>query len=240
MAIFRTARYDEIKYTRIPNALLRGGTSASEREDGIGPDSLGVLVYLLSHAETWRITNVQISKFFGISTGKVTRITRELAEAGYLVKAPLRDKETGTITGWDWVVYDSPDRDLPDLENTTSCKDKILITANKEQIETKEQIEAKEPKSAKKERLLRSPPAGASAKAWIKWVEFKSKSTQLGDKVEAQMRASFFGLVRGGFDQDEAIDYVIAQNWKSFDAEWSSLSVFKGQAKQNKIMELVK
>ena len=80
--IFRPANLKTDNYTRIPNLLLRGGTSASDlRSDQISPESLGVLVYLLSHRDDWQITNNQLCTVFGVGNGKMTRITKELETA---------------------------------------------------------------------------------------------------------------------------------------------------------------
>jgi hypothetical protein len=59
------------RFTVLPNILLRGGENTKQREDSIKPESLGVLVYLLSHKDDWRVTNRQIATHFGISTSRV-------------------------------------------------------------------------------------------------------------------------------------------------------------------------
>ena len=112
--IFKRAQITET-YTKIPNALLRGGGSVYEREDGLKPESLGVLCYLLSHSEAWTVSNRQISKVFGISTGKVTNITNQLSAAGYIERVNGRDAEGKTT--WDWLVYDTQDRENQDRKN---------------------------------------------------------------------------------------------------------------------------
>ena len=61
--IYRPAVSKNTHYTKLPNVLLRGGVSASEaREDGITPEALGVLVYLLSHVDDWQVTQAQLCK----------------------------------------------------------------------------------------------------------------------------------------------------------------------------------
>ena len=83
-------------YTVLPNDLLQGSV-------GLDAESLGVLVYLLSHPSDWRVFGTQIAKHFGMSTDRVTRITKRLESSGYLVRKDVRDAH-----GWDWDVYDTP------------------------------------------------------------------------------------------------------------------------------------
>ena len=98
--IFRRACYPQESYTTIPNRLLRGTAGASEvRSDGLSPESLGVLAYLLSHKTEWRVTNRQLQKVFGVGDSKITRITRELMCAGY-----IRRSEQTAQSNWDWDV----------------------------------------------------------------------------------------------------------------------------------------
>jgi hypothetical protein len=60
--IFRRASYPQETFTTIPNALLRGKNKASERRsDLLSAESVGVLVYLLSHRADWKVTNKQLS-----------------------------------------------------------------------------------------------------------------------------------------------------------------------------------
>ena len=108
--IFRRASYPEEKFTTIPNNLIRGKNKASERRsDQLSPESLGVLVYLLSHRKDWKVTNKQLSTVFDITSGKVTKICKELSMSGYIKRAVKRDKQ-GYVESWDWEVYDPSNR----------------------------------------------------------------------------------------------------------------------------------
>ena len=239
--IFRPANLKQDNYTRIPNLILRGGNSASElRSDGISPESLGVLVYLLSHVDDWQITNNQLCTVFGVGNVKMSRITEELETAGYIRRQVVRN-ESGHVLRWDWLVTDvkgvfpldhqNPDQANPDQANQTQ---RTTIVTNEDK---KEQI-------CWRTLLLNDPPDGITSKSWQKWWAYKLEKRK-GRKPAAKMITSqtedFKILKRHGFDVEGVIDFAISRGWERIgDPEWAALKSFKGYSRKNDLLGLVK
>ena len=108
--IFKRARFDDTTFTTLPNTLLRGGgdSASSAREDGLTPEALGVLVYLLSHAAEWQVSQAQLCKVFAVGKTKMQSITKCLEVSGYIKRAPAR-VASGQFGGYDYLVSDSRD-----------------------------------------------------------------------------------------------------------------------------------
>ena len=239
--IFRPANFDRDQYTRIPNRLLRGGISASElRSDGLSPESLGVLVYLLSHVDDWQITNNQLCTVFGVGNSKMSRITEELETAGYIRRQVVRN-ESGHVIRWDWLVtevkgvfpldHQKPDQANPDQANQTQ---RTTILKNKQE---KEQI-------CWRTSILNGSPEGISAKSWQKWWEYKLEKRR-GRKPAAKMITSqtedFKIMKRQGFDVAGVVDFAISRDWERIgDPDWKALKSFKGHSRKNDLLGLVK
>ena len=244
--IFRPANLTQDQYTRIPNRLLRGGTSASElRSDGISPESLGVLVYLLSHVDEWQITNNQLCTVFGVGNAKMSRITEELETSDYIRRKVVRN-ESGHVVRWDWLVTDvkgnfpldhqnpdqvNPDQVNPDQDNQTQ---RTTISKNKQE---KEQI-------CWRSSILNGSPEGIANKPWSKWWEYKLEKRK-GRKPAAKMITSqtedFKVMKRQGFDISGVVDFAISRDWERIgDPDWKALKSFKGHSRKNDLLGLVK
>ena len=244
--IFRPANLKQDHYTRIPNLLLRGGISASQfRDDGLSPESLGVLVYLLSHVDDWQITNNQLCTVFGVGNVKMTRITAELEEAEYLRREIIRN-ESGHVVRWDWLVTDvrgafpldhrnpdqaNPDQVNPDQGNQTQRTNIITKEHHKEQ-------------TCWRSDLLNGNPEGIAAKPWAKWWEYKLEKRK-GRKPAAKMLSSqaedFKVMKRQGFDISGVVDFAISRGWERIGSpDWAALKCFKGHDRKNDLLGAVK
>ena len=239
--IFRPANFKQDHYTRIPNLLLRGGIGASQyREDGLSPESLGVLVYLLSHVDNWQITNNQLCTVFGVGNVKMTRITAELEQAEYIQRAIIRN-ESGHVLRWDWLVTDvrgefpldhrNPDQANPDQADQTQ---RITINTNEH---PKEQI-------CWRTELLNCPPDGVSKQAWVKWWEYKleeRKGRKPAKKMITVITQDFSVLKKHGFDLVGVVDFAISREWRSVGKpDWDALKSFKGHDRKNDLLGAVK
>lgn len=102
MSIIRTKR--SRNFTVIPNEIIN--------DSRLPGDALGLLVYLLSKPDDWKVLIRAISSDgrFG-SHGKVTRTLGALRELGY---ADMRRHRDGTTT---WMVYDEKQGGMPHPEN---------------------------------------------------------------------------------------------------------------------------
>lgn len=225
--IFRRTSYKDQPFTTIPNDLLRGsaGAKASQRRaDALTAESLGVLVYLLSHDESWKVTNTQLSNVFAMTKNKVTKICRELETAGYAIRN-LERNEKGQMLGWDWTIFDNrnqinenPDLGKPDVEIAELRK---TITKEKPSIkETSSQANHFESRA----------PIGVKSSSWDKWWAYRVKkahgkfpSKRMVDNGVNQ----FLLLVRERFDVDAVIDFSIKNGWHQLgDPSWKSVHRF--------------
>ena len=244
--IFRPANLKQDHYTRIPNLLLRGGISASEfRADGISPESLGVLVYLLSHVDDWQITNNQLCTVFGVGNVKMSRITDELETAGYIRRQMIRN-ESGQVVRWDWLVTDvkdvfpldhrNPDQANPDQANPDQAyqTQRTNISTNEDK---KEQI-------CWRSSILNGSPEGIANKPWSKWWEYKLEKRK-GRKPAAKMITAqtedFKVMKRQGFDISGVVDFAISRGWERIgNPDWAALKCFKGHDRKNDLLGAVK
>lgn len=71
-------------------------------------EELGVLVYLLSRPDDWRISTEQLRNRFGYGRDKIQRILGSLREYGYARIDNTHDRETGRIVARAYVVFDEP------------------------------------------------------------------------------------------------------------------------------------
>ena len=67
----------------------------------------GILAYLLSRPDDWKICLKQLMKVFADGEVSIRSGLKELKDSGYLVKAAIRDR-SGKFTGWRTDVYETP------------------------------------------------------------------------------------------------------------------------------------
>tara|TARA_B110000977_G_scaffold175771_1_gene230814 strand:- start:1475 stop:2203 length:729 start_codon:yes stop_codon:yes gene_type:complete len=241
--IFRRASFEDTTYTKIPNALLRGGGSVYERADGLKPDSLGVLCYLLSHAAEWTVSNRQLAKVFGISTGKVTNITNQLSAAGYIERVNGRDAEGKTT--WDWLVYDTLDRKNQDRKNQ-DLTNQDLENQDHKNCDQRTTIAKKNNSKEKlnwKEQLSGSLPSGVPKQSWLLWWEHKQKNNRAPSQVAITRQTKDFEImVKAGFDIGELVSYAIARGtWQRIgDPDWGAIQQFKNKKRNDDILGAIK
>lgn len=87
-------------YTVIPNAIFQ--------DERLAPDALGVLCYLLSHRDDWKVRQTQLADRFKVGKDKMQGIVRRLIEAGYIVRVQNRAEETKTFGEYEYNVFDAP------------------------------------------------------------------------------------------------------------------------------------
>lgn len=78
---------------------------------GLSAESLGVVSYLLSKPDGWKIMNHEISDRFQIGRDKLQRIFREVETAGYLFRQQVKLGD-GT---WGWIRHLSESKTIPPL-----------------------------------------------------------------------------------------------------------------------------
>lgn len=237
--IFRRASYPQETFTTIPNALLRGKNKASERRsDLLSAESVGVLVYLLSHRADWKVTNKQLSGHFKMSPNKVTKVSKELEKAGYLKRHITRNLE-GQLLGWDWEVYDTPNQIAgnPDLKNPHLDNPHVVIEELSIKIE-------KEILLRKKASVFDIKPSGVSTAAWDDWWEYKRKGNsgrQPAKSTITRQTKDFELMVKAGFDIPSVVSFAISREWQRIgDPTWDALKQFKSLARRDDLLGAVK
>lgn len=86
-------------YTCISNFILV--------DDRISGKSKGLLIYLLSLPDTWRINVKKVVEVFQEGKTAIYRAFQELIKAGYCTRHRLRD-EKGRMTGIEYFIYEKP------------------------------------------------------------------------------------------------------------------------------------
>ena len=220
-------------FTVLPNLLLRGGTDTKRRNDALKPESLGVLVYLLSHKDDWQVQGSQIARHFGISPNRVTKITQDLERAGYITRIPPTRIQGKLV--WDWLVSaevqvrNSEDLENKDLNSEDLKNEDVISTIPKEESLVRSNI--------LEEELFSSPPEHVSKDAWTLWWKHKIKQNRNRKPTQKQInihRADFNALAAAGHrDFDALVDNAIARDWKSIGKpDWAIVAAYKKNSDQ--------
>lgn len=89
--------------------ILRNSIS---NDDRISAEALGVLVYLLSKPPGWEVSKANLRNHFNLGRDKVTRIVKELCNAGYCEKGQTKESD-GRFGNNDYTIRDIPLTDKP-------------------------------------------------------------------------------------------------------------------------------
>ena len=95
--IIRTPK--KARFTVIGNALIE--------DPHLSWAAMGMLVYLLSKPDNWRILPAQLIKERQLGRDGVYRLLKELERAGYVQKHQVKNS-AGRMAGTDWCVFDEP------------------------------------------------------------------------------------------------------------------------------------
>jgi|TARA_A100001515_G_C4585864_1_gene214469 hypothetical protein len=224
--IFRTTHHAD--YTVIPNRTLQGGCTKS-RKDGLTPEALGVLAYLLSHPTDWQVTNAAIAQHFGVTTDRITKITKCLAAAGYIRRAPVR--KDGKLQAWDWDVLDqipeNLDPEKPDLENQD------LEIPDQEKRGTKKVIFGQsniKTKTVTLSEAIGQTPAGVPRDAFATWIQYRIGRGHTIGKQKLTLAINQFKTLKdaGLQDWDRAVKIATDANWQSISPEYSGIKQLCG------------
>lgn len=101
MSIIRNKRINN--FTTIQNSLIN--------DQRLGWHDLGMLVYLLSKPDTWKVRVDVLVKERNLGKNAVYEILKRLREYGYAKLVKFADGST------EWYIYDSPNPENPDQEN---------------------------------------------------------------------------------------------------------------------------
>lgn len=243
--IFRKSSLSGTSFTSLPNSLLRGGGNSanSAREDGLTPEALGVLVYLLSHVAEWQVSQAQLCMVFAVGKTKMQSITKCLEQSGYVKRSPARIAG-GQFGGYDYLVSDSRDflteADFPSTGKPSTGKPS---TDNPPQRITIDKKYNNKEKLCWKEQLCSAVPSGVPKQSWLAWWEHKQKNNRAPSKVAVTRQTKDFEImVQAGFDVGELVSYAISRGtWQRIgDPDWSSLAQFKNKKRNDDILGAIK
>lgn len=125
MAVFRIHKND--------NFVVIGKTHLKEKNMSL--KAIGLLSVMLGLPDDWSYSVTGLAAIRTESKDTINRILNELEEFGYLKRQQLRNTN-GTITGYEYDIYeepypknpdtDNPDTDNPDTENNTQYNNNKL------------------------------------------------------------------------------------------------------------------
>lgn len=106
-------------FTVIPNEMAN--------DDRLGADTLGLLVYLLTKPNDWKVRVNELRKRFDMGKDKTYRILGNLEQLGYVIRESVRAE--GKFSETRYIVRDLPcpdfsDAVLPDTENPPLTKNR--------------------------------------------------------------------------------------------------------------------
>lgn len=109
-------RLDEvIRVRKRPNNFVMLDKTFLE-DDRLSFKAKGILAYLLSKPDNWKVIVGNLVKYFKDGKSAVYAGLKELKECGYYVKTPIRSEDGRRISRWESTVYEMPDSLLSDFQ----------------------------------------------------------------------------------------------------------------------------
>jgi ribosomal protein S8 len=228
--IFKPASTKSRHYTKLPNDLLR--------DKDLTPEAIGLLCYLLSHIDNWRVTQSQLSKHFSCTPARIRNIADTLEEHGYIRR--VRYVERGK-TVFDWEVYD--EKQLPVCEKAFVENRQVDIAhvGNPQERITIEKEETSSKKKHWKEDLFDSCPSGIPKRVWEQWWEYKTGNRKPSKVTVTRQTNDFETMAKHGYDLRELIPFSISRGWQRIGSpDWDSLDRFKNISRNDDLLAEVK
>ena len=85
-------------------------------DDRLSFKAKGILAYLLSKPDNWKVIVGNLVKYSKDGKSAVYAGLKELKECGYYVKTPIRSEDGRRISRWESTVYELPDSLLSDFQ----------------------------------------------------------------------------------------------------------------------------
>lgn len=82
----------------------------------------GILAYALTLPDDWTFHISELARHAKDGEDSLRTGFKELKELGYVKRYPVRDGNTKKITRWDTEIYETPQRDMPQMENQDVVK----------------------------------------------------------------------------------------------------------------------
>ncbi|MGM2725165.1 DnaD domain protein [Bacillus cereus group sp. Bce009] len=95
----------------------------------------GILAYALTLPDDWTFHISELARHAKDGEDSLRTGFKELKELGYVKRYPVRDGNTKKIARWDTEIYETPQRDMPQMENPDVVKpyeeNQKLLNTNK-------------------------------------------------------------------------------------------------------------
>ena len=91
-------------FTTIPNDPII--------DERLSFEALGLLTYLLSRPDNWRVCVQQLRTRGSIGRDKIYRLLKELMQRGYVIRRQPRHGESKEFGAYEYIVYDEPQKSL--------------------------------------------------------------------------------------------------------------------------------
>ncbi len=104
-------------FTTIPNEPIT--------DEGLNFEALGLLTYLLSRPDNWRVCVEHLKGRGSIGRDKAYRLLVDLMHRGYVIRQQARDAESKQFGAYEYIVYDEPqkaEQEKPLPENPETAK----------------------------------------------------------------------------------------------------------------------
>lgn len=224
MTIIRNKRINN--FTTIQNSLIN--------DQRLGWHDLGMLVYLLSKPDTWKVRVDVLVKERNLGKNAVYEILKRLREYGYARLVKFADGST------EWYIYDNPNLQNPDQENRDQAdpNPENPDQANPDQANPDQGFRDVLVKTDVKKRLISS-----KERLIVTTEEKKSRNTDLDDllsDVTQQTKSDFKKLrsakkspitqraiegirreaQKAGITLENALIECCERGWVGFKAEW--------------------
>lgn len=98
-------------YSVISNVCLR--------DDSISLKAKGLFAYIMTLPDDWSIYQSELVKHFSDGITALSSAMGELETKGYIHKRKVRTPD-GKLNGWEYIVYENPNTDSPNLEKPIS------------------------------------------------------------------------------------------------------------------------
>lgn len=82
----------------------------------------GILAYALTLPDDWTFHISELARHAKDGADSLRTGFKELKELGYVKRYPVRDGNTKKITRWDTEIYETPQRNMPQMENQDVVK----------------------------------------------------------------------------------------------------------------------
>jgi hypothetical protein len=121
--IIRSKKTGASRYTAISNEIIQSKTLSIEER--------GVLIYLLSLPEDWKIYKKNIWKQMNMGRDRFNKVWKALVEYGYIVSTKIFDTNSNLIVGYNHIVYEEPVLPSIGITENQDAREPVAIQSNK-------------------------------------------------------------------------------------------------------------